>query len=40
MQRQTTMAKVEGIKRNWYLVDAEGAILGRLAGHPAWPPRL
>ena len=31
MQRQTTMAKVEGIKRNWYLVDATDIPLGRLA---------
>lgn len=31
MQRQTTLAKTETIKRNWYLVDATGIPLGRLA---------
>ncbi len=31
MQRQTTMAKVEGLQRNWYLVDATDIPLGRLA---------
>ena len=31
MQRQTTLAKTETIKRNWYLVDATDIPLGRLA---------
>ena len=31
MQRQTTLAKVEEIKRNWYVVDATDIPLGRLA---------
>ena len=35
MQRQTTMAKPLEIKRNWYLVDASGLTLGRLASKVA-----
>jgi len=31
MQRQTTMMKKGDIKRNWYVVDAEGLTLGRMA---------
>ena len=35
MQRQTTMMKKGDIKRNWYVVDAEGLVLGRLASKVA-----
>lgn len=31
MQRQTTMMKKGDINRNWYVVDAEGLTLGRMA---------
>ena len=31
MQRQTTMAKAQEVKRNWYVVDATDISLGRLA---------
>ena len=31
MQRQTTMMKKGDITRNWYVVDAEGLTLGRMA---------
>jgi large subunit ribosomal protein L13 len=31
MQRQTTMIKPDQIERKWYLVDAKGKTLGRLA---------
>ena len=31
MQRQTTMAKAQEVKRNWYVVDATDIPLGRLA---------
>lgn len=31
MQRQTTIAKPADVKRAWYIVDADGKILGRLA---------
>ena len=31
MQRQTTMAKAQEVKRNWYVVDATNIPLGRLA---------
>jgi len=31
MQRQTTIANANGIVRKWYLVDASGKTLGRLA---------
>jgi len=33
--RQTTMAKKETIERKWYVVDAEGQTLGRLASEVA-----
>ena len=33
--RQTTMAKEATIERKWYVVDAEGATLGRLASEIA-----
>ena len=29
--RQTTMAKVSDIKREWFLIDLEGKTLGRAA---------
>lgn len=29
--RQTTMLKAEEVKKEWYVIDAEGQILGRLA---------
>jgi len=32
---KTSVAKKEKIKRNWYIVDAEGKILGRLASKVA-----
>jgi large subunit ribosomal protein L13 len=32
---RTFMAKKEGIQRNWYLVDAENKVLGRLASELA-----
>lgn len=35
MQRQTTMAKPAEVKRNWYVVDATGIPLGRLASQVA-----
>lgn len=35
MQRQTTIAKATEVKRNWYLVDATGIPLGRLASRIA-----
>ncbi len=35
MQRQTTMAKAETMERKWYIVDAEGKTLGRLASEVA-----
>lgn len=35
MQRQTTMAKPLEVKRAWYLVDATGISLGRLASQVA-----
>ncbi len=35
MQRQTTIANAATIKRNWYVVDAEGKNLGRLASEVA-----
>ncbi len=35
MQRQTTIAKASEVKRNWYLVDATGIPLGRLASRIA-----
>jgi len=31
MQRQTTLAKVENVQHNWYVVDATDVPLGRLA---------
>ena len=31
MQRQTSMAKAQEVKRNWYVVDATNIPLGRLA---------
>jgi large subunit ribosomal protein L13 len=31
MQRQTTIAKAQQIERKWYVVDANGLTLGRLA---------
>ena len=31
MQRQTTMIKPNEVNRKWYLIDAEGKTLGRLA---------
>ena len=33
--RQTTMAKEATIERKWYVVDAEGLTLGRLASEVA-----
>ncbi|MGX8680248.1 MAG: 50S ribosomal protein L13 [bacterium] len=33
--RQTTMAKEATIERKWYVVDAEGMVLGRLASQVA-----
>ena len=33
--RQTTMAKESTIERKWYVVDAEGLTLGRLASEVA-----
>lgn len=33
--RQTTMAKEATIERKWYVVDAEGVVLGRLASEVA-----
>ena len=33
--RQTTMAKPSTVVRNWYVVDAEGVTLGRLASEVA-----
>ena len=35
MQRQTTMANAKTIERKWYLVDATGISLGRLASKVA-----
>ncbi len=35
MQRQTTMAHANTIERKWYVVDAEGKTLGRLASEVA-----
>lgn len=35
MQRQTTIANAATIKRKWYVVDAEGKTLGRLASEVA-----
>ena len=35
MQRQTTMAKAQEVKRNWYVVDATNIPLGRLASKSA-----
>lgn len=35
MQRQTTMTAPHEIERKWYLVDATGIPLGRLASHVA-----
>ena len=35
MQRQTTIAKNSEIQRKWYVVDAEGKPLGRLASFVA-----
>ena len=29
--RQTTMLKAEEVKKEWYVIDAEGQTLGRLA---------
>ena len=31
MQRQTTMIKPDQIERKWYVIDAKGKTLGRLA---------
>jgi large subunit ribosomal protein L13 len=33
--RTTYMAKPDEIKRNWYVIDAEGKVLGRLASEAA-----
>lgn len=35
MQRQTTIAKATTIERKWFIVDAEGKTLGRLASEVA-----
>ena len=35
MQRQTTIAKAGTIERKWYVIDAEGKTLGRLASEVA-----
>ena len=35
MQRQTTIAKANEIQRKWYVIDAEGKPLGRLASQVA-----
>ena len=35
MQRQTTLAKKEIVKRDWYIVDAKDVTLGRLASEVA-----
>lgn len=35
MQRQTTIAKAKEIERKWFVVDAEGKNLGRLASEVA-----
>lgn len=35
MQRQTTLAKKETVKRTWYIVDAKDIQLGRLASEVA-----
>lgn len=35
MQRQTTIAKANEIQRKWYVIDAEGLPLGRLASKVA-----
>ena len=35
MQRQTTLAKKETVKRDWYIVDAKDVSLGRLASEVA-----
>ena len=50
MQRQTTIAKTNEIQRKWYIVDAEGKPLGRLASKvaliltgknkPIWTPNV
>lgn len=50
MQRQTTIAKANEIQRKWYVIDAEGKPLGRLASHvsqiltgknkPIWTPNV
>jgi len=35
MMRTTYMAKPNEVKRNWYVIDAEGKVLGRLASEVA-----
>ena len=50
MQRQTTIAKSNEIQRKWYVIDAEGKPLGRLASKvamiltgknkPIWTPNV
>ena len=50
MQRQTTIAKSSEIQRKWYVIDAEGKPLGRLASKvamiltgknkPIWTPNV
>lgn len=50
MQRQTTIAKNSEIQRKWYVIDAEGKPLGRLASQvaqiligknkPIWTPNV
>ena len=50
MQRQTTIAHPEKIERKWYVIDAEGKPLGRLASQvaqvltgknkPTWTPNV
>ena len=50
MQRQTTIAKTNEIQRKWYVIDAEGKPLGRLASKvaliltgknkPIWTPNV
>ena len=50
MQRQTTIAKANEIQRKWYVIDAEGKPLGRLAtqvalvltgkNKPIWTPNV
>ena len=50
MQRQTTIAKANEIQRKWYVIDAEGKPLGRLASKvaliltgknkPIWTPNV